>query len=86
MGAKAIIFNMFFIVILIPGIQRINIVHQRCYEKSSCKVYIFCAEIVQLLLKEKCAADIFFVGDPTKFQKESLETIELPWDIDPYPR
>ena len=86
MGAKAIILYMFFIVILIPGIQRINIVHQRCYKKSSHKVYIFCAETVQLLLKEKCAADIFYVEDPRKFQKESVDTIELPWTMNPYPR
>ena len=33
--SQAIIFNIVFIVILMPGIQRINIADRRCYEKSS---------------------------------------------------
>ena len=36
--------------------------------------------------ERKCVADIFYVENPRKFQTESVNTIELPWDIDPYPR
>ena len=41
---------------------------------------------VRLLLKENVQLIFLYVEDPGKFQTESVNTIKLPWNMDPYPK
>ena len=62
MGDIFTIFDKFFLGILMQGIQRFMLLLnlQRCYQKSSHKVCIFCEKTVGLLLKENVQLIFFF--------------------------